>query len=68
MNLPYPGACLMSGQYTPRHMLFANGSSERGPDAEKRLVPIPTLSGLASENVTVAEALKAAGYTTGIFG
>ena len=61
-------ACLMSGQYTPRHMLFANGSSHRGPEEEMRLVPIPTLSGLASANVTVAEGLKAAGYATGIFG
>ena len=61
-------ACLMSGKYTPRHMLFANGSSERGAKAEQRLVPIPTLSGLASANVTVAEGLKAAGYATGIFG
>ncbi len=61
-------ACLMSGQYTPRHMLFANGSSHRGPEEEMRLVPVPTLSGLASENVTMAEGLKAAGYATGIFG
>ena len=33
-----------------------------------RLMPVPTLSGLASENVTIAEALKTAGYVTGIFG
>ncbi len=61
-------ACLMSGQYTPRHMLFANGSSQRGPEEEMRLVPVRTKSGLASENVTMAEGLKAAGYATGIFG
>ena len=61
-------ACLMSGQYTPRHGLFAVGSTHRGPANEMRLVPIPNVNGLANDNVTLAEALKAAGYVTGIFG
>ncbi len=61
-------ACLLSGQYTPRHGLFAVGSTHRGPLEEMRLIPIPNVDGLRSENVTVAEALKAAGYVTGIFG
>jgi arylsulfatase A-like enzyme len=61
-------ACLLSGQYTPRHGVFAVGDTNRGPLNEMRLVPIPNVKGLASENVTMAEALKAAGYTTGIFG
>ena len=61
-------ACLMSGQYTPRHGLFAVGSTHRGLANEMRLVPIPNVNGLDKENVTVAEALKAAGYVTGIFG
>jgi arylsulfatase A-like enzyme len=31
-------------------------------------VPVPNRSGLAPDNVTLADALKAAGYATGIFG
>jgi len=61
-------ACLISGTYTPRHGVYAVGSTERGPRREMRLVPIPNKSGLAKENVTLADALKAAGYVTGIFG
>lgn len=61
-------ASLLSGQYTPRHGVYAVGSTDRGPKQEMRLVPIPNTNGLASGNVTLAEALKAAGYATGIFG
>jgi len=61
-------ACLLSGNYTPRHGVYAVGSTDRGPKNEMRLVPIPNKSGLAKENITIADALKAAGYATGIFG
>ncbi|MCU0918569.1 MAG: sulfatase, partial [Planctomycetes bacterium] len=61
-------ACLISGNYTPRHGVYAVDSTDRGPKKEMRLVPIPNKSGLAKENVTLADALKAAGYATGIFG
>ena len=61
-------ACLLSGQYTPRHGLYAVGSTDRGPKAAQRLVPIPNTDGLRPGIVTLAEALKAAGYVTGHFG
>lgn len=61
-------ACLLSGQYTPRHHVYAVGSTDRGPKNEMRVAPIPNADGLAEENLTFAEALKAAGYVTGIFG
>jgi arylsulfatase A-like enzyme len=61
-------ACLLSGAYTPRHGVYAVGSTDRGPKALQRLVPIPNTDGLRSEFVTMAEALKAAGYATGHFG
>jgi arylsulfatase A-like enzyme len=61
-------ACLLSGTYTPRHHVYAVGSTARGPRMSQRLVPIPNKSGLARENITLADALKAAGYATGIFG
>ncbi|NNJ27382.1 sulfatase [Alienimonas chondri] len=61
-------ACLLSGTYTPRHHVFAVGSTDRGPRKHQRLIPIPNRSGLPAENVTMAEAMKAAGYATGHFG
>ena len=61
-------ACLLSGNYTPRHQVYAVGSTDRGPKTSQRLVPIPNRNGLAQDNVTLADALKAAGYATGHFG
>ncbi len=61
-------ACLLSGNYTPRHHVYAVTSTDRGPKNLQRLVPIPNKSGLAPSMVTVADALKSAGYATGIFG
>jgi arylsulfatase A-like enzyme len=61
-------AVLLSGQYGPRHGVYAVESTERGPKNLMRMIPIPNKSGLAPANVTMAEALKAAGYATGIFG
>ena len=61
-------ACLLSGQYTPRHGVYAVGDTNRGPKNLMRLVPIPNKTGLAPAQVTIAEALKDAGYKTGIFG
>ncbi|MBI1249303.1 sulfatase-like hydrolase/transferase [bacterium] len=61
-------ACMLSGQYTPRHHLYAVGSTKRGPVNEMRLVPVPNSDGLSSKNLTLAEALKEAGYVTGHFG
>ena len=61
-------ACLMSGGYSPRTGVYAVGSTDRGPKALQRLVPIPNTDGLRASFVTMAEALKAAGYVTGHFG
>lgn len=61
-------ACLLSGTYTPRHGVYAVNSTDRGPKASQRLIPTPNKSGLAPAMVTLPEALKNAGYTTGIFG
>lgn len=61
-------ACLLSGTYTPRHHVYAVGSTDRGEKSKQRLIPIPNKGGLAKENITVADALKGAGYVTGHFG
>ena len=61
-------ACMISGQYTPRHHVYAVGSTNRGPKQKMRLTPVPNVQDLAAEQVTIAEALKMAGYRTGMFG
>lgn len=61
-------ACLLSGNYTPRHHVYAVGSTDRGNKAQQRLVPVPNKGGLAQENITMADALKASGYKTGHVG
>ncbi len=61
-------AVLLSGQYGPRHGVYAVDSTDRGPKNLMRMIPVPNKSGLAESNVTMADALKAAGYATGIFG
>lgn len=61
-------ACLMSGQYTPRHGVYAVDSTLRGPQDQMRLVPIPNKSGLPPEHIALPDVLKSAGYATGIFG
>jgi arylsulfatase A-like enzyme len=61
-------ACLLSGQYTPRHGVYAVGSTARGPEALFRLTPIRNTNELAPAVVTVAEELKNWGYATGHFG
>jgi arylsulfatase A-like enzyme len=61
-------AVLLSGQYGPRHSVYAVESTERGPKNLMRMIPVPNKSGLARANVTMPEALKAAGYATGLFG
>lgn len=61
-------ACLHSGQYSPRTGVYAVGRTDRGPIPLQRMVPVPNREDLAVENVTLAEALQAAGYATGLFG
>ncbi|NLR93475.1 sulfatase [Flammeovirga agarivorans] len=60
-------ACLMSGQYTPRHGKIAVWNSKRGIEEQMRLEPVPD-KGLPLDNYTLAEALRDGGYETGLFG
>jgi arylsulfatase A-like enzyme len=61
-------ACLMSGQYTPRHGVYTVGTSERGQSRHRRLVPIRNTTTLEPKIVTLPEALSRAGYVCGHFG
>lgn len=61
-------ACLLSGQYPPRHGVYTVGSPARGESRRRRLIPVPNRTVLATEIVTLAEAFQAAGYATAHFG
>ncbi len=61
-------ACLISGQYTPRHGVYTVGTPERGPAKRRKLIPTPNTTELGTEHVTIAESLKPAGYTCACLG
>ena len=61
-------ASMFSGQYTPRHGVYAVNSTVRGPRDLMRLVPVPNRPNVPSATVMLGESLKAAGYATGLFG
>ena len=61
-------ACLLSGQYTPRHGVFTAGSgSFRGESKDRRLIPVYN-SSLPLDKITIAEALKPVGYVSAAIG
>ncbi|MBZ0257024.1 sulfatase [bacterium] len=61
-------ACLLSGQYTPRHGVYTVGSSSRKPDNKRKLIPIENNQTLPLDNITFIEALKPAGYASASIG
>lgn len=61
-------ASLMTGCYTPRHGIFTVGDPRRGNHQHRRLEPIQNKTVLHNHFVTVAEALRAAGYVTASMG
>ena len=61
-------ACMISGQYGPRHGIYTVGTAARGKAANRKLIPTPNNRTLPLSKITVAEALKAGGYATGCFG
>lgn len=61
-------ACLLSGQYTPRHKLYNVGTRPRGKSQFRRLEHIPGTDTLDPKIKTWAHQIQEAGYTTGIFG
>ncbi len=61
-------ACLMSGQYPPRHGIYTVGTSERGQSKNRQLIPTPNKTVLDPSIETLAESLQRGGYTTGFVG
>jgi len=61
-------ACLLSGQYSPRHGVYTVGTPERGDTRLRKLIPTPNERTLDPRIVTIAEALKPAGYVSASIG
>lgn len=61
-------ACLLSGQYTPRHKVFNVGTGPRGNAKTRRLLHVPGTDTLDPSIKTWAHQLQAAGYRTATMG
>ena len=68
-------ACLLSGQYVPRHGVYTVGGKRRFDKnknllkwSDRKLLAPENAGGLSPDKVTFAEALKAAGHACGMFG
>jgi len=61
-------ACLLAGQYTPRHRIFNVGTGPRGNAKHRKLLHVPGTDTLDSQIRTWAHCVQAAGYATATFG
>lgn len=61
-------ACLLSGQYTPRHEIYNVGTGRRGNPKFGKLMHIPGTSTLRRDIVTWAHCVQGAGYKTATMG
>src|SRR5918992_308628 len=61
-------AALMSGQYAPRTGVYTVGGIERFDWQSRPLRPVDNVTALPLDKITIAQALKSAGYATGMFG
>lgn len=57
-------ACLMTGQWTPRHGIYTVQSSERGASKDRKLVPIQNTTILDPKHEIIPGILHQNGYTT----
>ena len=61
-------ACLLSGQYSPRHGVYTVDTSSRSKSKLRKLIPIENTTNLDSNIMTIAEAIKPAGYISASIG
>jgi arylsulfatase A-like enzyme len=61
-------AALISGQYGPRTGIYTVGNIDRFNWRSQALRPADNATTLPAEKITIAQALKGAGYATGLFG
>lgn len=61
-------AALMTGQYAPRTGIYTVGGIDRFDWQTRTLRPVDNVQQLPLDKITIAQALKQAGYATGMFG
>ena len=61
-------ACLLSGQYTPRHRIFNVGTGPRGKAKYRRLKHVPGVDVLDPKIKTWAKCIQESGYVTATMG
>ena len=61
-------ACLLSGQYSPRHEIYNVGTGPRGNAKHRRLQHVPGVDTLDPNIVTWSQCLQRAGYHTASIG
>ena len=61
-------ACLLSGQYSPRHEIYNVGTSRRGNDKHGSLMHVPGTDTLRKDIRTWAHCVRDAGYKTATIG
>lgn len=61
-------ACLLSGQYSPRHKMYNVGTRPRGKSQFRQLEHVPGTDTLDTNIKTWAQVLQSAGYKTATFG
>lgn len=61
-------ACLLSGQYTPRHRIFNVGTGPRGKAKYRRLKHVPGVDVLDPKIKTWAKCIQESGYATATMG
>ncbi|MEA2708760.1 MAG: hypothetical protein QOF78_1361 [Phycisphaerales bacterium] len=61
-------AALLSGQYEPRTGVYTVGNINRFDWQSRPLKPVENVTTLPLDKITIAQAMKNAGYATGMFG
>lgn len=61
-------ACLLSGQYSPRHEIYNVGTARRGNKKHGKLMHVPGTDTLRPDIRTWAQCIQDAGYRTGTIG
>ncbi len=61
-------ACMLTGQYGPRHGVYTVLNSDRGAAEHRKLIPTKNTKFIADDNLTIADLLKDAGYRSTTIG
>lgn len=61
-------ACLMTGQYSPRHGVYSVAPSTRGDERTRKIIPTPTRNTLLDGTHTLGNFFQNKGFVTGVFG